>query len=159
MAALARARLAAERKNWRKDHPAMFYARPEVKPDQSTNLFKWKCGIPGKEGTDWAGGVYTLTMTFPDDYPNKPPKCQFSPPLFHPNVYPSGTVCLSILSEDKDWRPSLTIKQLLMGIQDLLDDPNPLDPAQEEPFKLFRTDKEAYRRRVRQQALQFPAPQ
>jgi hypothetical protein len=56
-----------------------------------------------------------LTMTFPDDYPNKPPKCQFSPPLFHPNVYPSGTVCLSILSEDKDWRPSLTIKQLLMG--------------------------------------------
>ncbi len=33
-----------------------------------------KCGIPGKDGSDWGGGVYTLSMTFPEDYPNKPPK-------------------------------------------------------------------------------------
>ena len=46
-----------------------------------------------------------------DDYPSSPPKCKFDPPLFHPNVYPSGTVCLSILDEDKDWRPAITIKQ------------------------------------------------
>lgn len=31
-----------------KDHPPMFYARPETKPDGELNLFKWKCGIPGK---------------------------------------------------------------------------------------------------------------
>ena len=37
-------------------------------------------------------------------------KCD--PPLFHPNVYPSGTVCLSLLDEDKDWRPAVTIKQV-----------------------------------------------
>lgn len=37
---------------------------------------------------------------------------KFEPPLFHPNVYPSGTVCLSILEEDKDWRPAITIKQV-----------------------------------------------
>lgn len=40
-------------------------------------------------------------------YPGK-----FEPPIFHPNVYPSGTVCLSILEEDKDWRPAITIKQV-----------------------------------------------
>lgn len=37
---------------------------------------------------------------------------KFEPPLFHPNVYPSGTVCLSLLDEDKDWRPAVTIKQV-----------------------------------------------
>ena len=37
-------------------------------------------------------------------------KCE--PPLFHPNVYPSGTVCLSLLDEEKDWRPAVTIKQV-----------------------------------------------
>lgn len=37
---------------------------------------------------------------------------KFEPPIFHPNVYPSGTVCLSILEEDKDWRPAITIKQV-----------------------------------------------
>ena len=38
---------------------------------------------------------------------------KFEPPIFHPNVYPSGTVCLSLLDEDKDWRPAVTIKQVL----------------------------------------------
>lgn len=37
---------------------------------------------------------------------------KFEPPLFHPNVYPSGTVCLSLLDEEKDWRPAITIKQV-----------------------------------------------
>jgi ubiquitin-conjugating enzyme E2 I len=36
-------------------------------------------------------------MIFKDDYPTSPPKVKFVPPLFHPNVYPSGTVCLSLL--------------------------------------------------------------
>lgn len=40
---------------------------------------------------------------------------KFEPPLFHPNVYPSGTVCLSLLDEEKDWRPAVTIKQVLFG--------------------------------------------
>jgi len=60
-------------------------------------------------------------------------------------------VCLSILSEDKDWKASLTVKQILIGIQDLLTDPNINDPAQEEPFKLYRSNREEYRKRVRAQ--------
>lgn len=36
---------------------------------------------------------------------------QFVPPLFHPNVYPSGTVCLSILNEENGWKPAITLKQ------------------------------------------------
>ena len=50
--------------------------------------------------TDWEGGYFPLTMHFSEDYPSKPPKCKFPQGFFHPNVYPSGTVCLSILNED-----------------------------------------------------------
>ena len=32
---------------------------------------KWTTGIPGKEDTDWAGGVYTVTLEFEDSYPSK----------------------------------------------------------------------------------------
>ena len=91
-------------------------------------------------------------MEFSEDYPAKPPKCKFVPPLFHPNVYPSGTVCLSILAEDEDWRPAITIKQILLGIQSMLDDPNPNSPAQREAYDIFVKDKEEYRKRVREQA-------
>ena len=80
-------------------------------------------------------------MQFKDDYPSTPPKCRFDPAIFHPNIYPSGTVCLSLLDEGKDWKPSISIKQLLMGIQDLLDAPNPEDPAQAEAYQVFMQNK------------------
>uniref|UniRef100_A0A8C6S8I0 SUMO-conjugating enzyme UBC9 n=1 Tax=Neogobius melanostomus TaxID=47308 RepID=A0A8C6S8I0_9GOBI len=111
MSGIALSRLSQERKAWRKDHPFGFVAVPTKNPDGTMNLMNWECAIPGKKGTLWEGGLYKLRMLFKDDYPSSPPKCKFEPPIFHPNVYPSGTVCLSILEEDKDWRPAITIKQ------------------------------------------------
>ncbi len=78
-----------------------------------------------------------MVIEFSEEFPNKPPKCKFTPPLFHPNIYPSGTVCLSILDEDGDWRPSLTVSQLLTGIQDLMNNPNEKSPAQADPYLLY----------------------
>ncbi|KAJ3268164.1 E2 SUMO-conjugating protein ubc9 [Borealophlyctis nickersoniae] len=153
--AICKARLAEERKQWRKDHREYHVNKPEKNADGTLNLSKWTVGIPGKAGTPWEGGLYKLTMAFPDDYPQKPPKCQFTPPLFHPNVYPSGTVCLSILNEEQDWKPAITIKQILIGIQDLLNDPNPESPAQSDAYVLFKKDKVAYEKKVRQQAKEF----
>ncbi|RYR78763.1 hypothetical protein Ahy_A01g003622 isoform A [Arachis hypogaea] len=54
------------------------------------------------------------------------------------------------------WRPAITVKQILVGIQDLLDQPNPADPAQTEGYHLFIQDATEYKRRVRQQAKQYP---
>jgi len=155
MASLASQRLAEERKAWRRDHPFGFIATPSRGPDGTLNLFNWDCAIPGKQGTIWEGGLYTLRMTFRDDYPATPPKCRFEPPLFHPNVYPSGTVCLSLLDENKDWRPSISIKQLLVGIQELLDNPNPEDPAQADAYQSFIQNRDEYKKRVRKQAATF----
>ena len=33
---------------------------------------------------------------------------------------PSGKVCLSILNEEKSWKPSITVKQILVGVQELM---------------------------------------
>ncbi len=64
---------------------------------------------------------------------------QFKPLLPHPNIYPSGTVCLSILNEEEDWKSSISIKQILMGIQKLLkEEPNIQSPAQYDPCVLYR---------------------
>ena len=91
-------------------------------------------------------------------WPAKPPKCKFTPALFHPNVYPSGTVCLSILNEDEDWRAAITVKQVLIGIQDLLDNPNPNSPAQADAYHLFISDKAKYEQKVKEVASKNPAP-
>ncbi len=59
--------------------------------------------------TDWEGGYFPITIHFSEDYPSKPPKCKFPASFFHPNVYPSGTVCLSILNEDSVWPSNLSL--------------------------------------------------
>ena len=156
MSGIALGRLKQEHKEWRKDHPYGFYARPEKQQQGGSNLMLWRCGIPGKAGTIWEGGVYTMRMAFSADYPTKPPKCSFDPPLFHPNVYPGasagyywpapfsctaarltgaaradGKICLSIINEGQEWRASTNVKQILIAVQQLLDTPNNSDPAQQ----------------------------
>ncbi|CAI2382446.1 unnamed protein product [Moneuplotes crassus] len=149
---ITRERLIQERKNWRKEHPHGFIAKPCKDPKTgSSDLYEWDCLIPGKKGSDWEGGNFRLIIQFPEEYPNKPPKCVFKPVLFHPNIYPSGTVCLSILNEDEDWKPSISIAQILLGIQELLANPNPSSPAQADPYLMLTTKKKDYVQKVREQ--------
>lgn len=151
---IAEKRLAEERKSWRKDHPYGFSAKPESKPDGSTNLLTWVCKIPGKEGTDWQRGLYTVTLTFSLDYPAVAPICKFTPYIFHCNVFKSGQICLDIINAA--WKPSISIKQLLLSIQTLLDEPNPKHVTDApESTNLYNKDINAYRRRIREQALRF----
>jgi ubiquitin-conjugating enzyme E2 I len=71
-------RLSEERKQWRKDHPFGFVAKPAKNSQGGLDLQKWECSIPGKEKTQWEGGLFKLEVQFPDEYPTKPPKCMFT---------------------------------------------------------------------------------
>lgn len=123
-------RLAQERKRWNKSSITGFIANPTKKKDGTLDMTKWRCIIPGPKGSIWEEGKYVMHIDFPNDYPLKPPRCYFNPVLPHPNIYPSGTVCLSILNEEEDWKPSLNLKNILTGIQKLLkDEPNLKSPA------------------------------
>lgn len=118
-----------------------------------------------------------IRLEFVEGYPAKPPKAKFPANFFHPNIYPSGTVCLSILNEDEGWKPSITVKQILLGIQvllllllmssthctllpqqELLDNPNQLSPAQSDAYSYFTNDPTVYNRKVREQASKYPPP-
>jgi hypothetical protein len=74
-------RLSEERKQWRKDHPFGFVAKPAKNSQGGLDLQKWECSIPGKEKTMWEGGLFKLEVQFPDEYPTKPPKCTLASPL------------------------------------------------------------------------------
>lgn len=114
-------------------------------------------------------------LEFLEGYPAKPPKVKFPPNFFHPNIYPSGTVCLSILNEDEGWKPSITVKQILLGVQvrplpgmhsirshpctqELLNTPNEDSPAQSDPYVMFTQQPAEYKRKVREQVLRYPPP-
>jgi len=67
-------------------------------------LHIWECLFMGPNNSLYEGGFYKALLEFPPDFPNNPPTMKFVTPILHPNVYPDGKVCISILhppGEDK----------------------------------------------------------
>ena len=73
----------------------------------------WAATIFGPADTPWEGGIFSLRMTFCDQYPDKPPKVRFTTKVFHPNgVYSSvrnlarlcfgGVACEHLLAIQSD---------------------------------------------------------
>jgi hypothetical protein len=54
------------RKQWRRDHPFGFYAKPQRNSQGLLDLKNWECGIPGKDKTLWEGGLFKMSVIFPD---------------------------------------------------------------------------------------------
>lgn len=93
---------------------------------KADDIYQWVATIMGPEKSLYQGGVFFLHISFPKDYPFKPPKVVFRTRIFHCNINSSGAICLDILKTE--WSPALTISKVLLSICSLLTDANPHDP-------------------------------
>ena len=109
--------------------------------ENDDDLFLWNIVFEGPEDSLYEGGYFKATLKFPSDYPNNPPVMTFISKMWHPNIYPDGKVCISILhppgtdqfnqqeSAEERWRPILGVEAILMSVISMLNDPNIDSPA------------------------------
>ncbi|KAK3014755.1 hypothetical protein RJ639_007940 [Escallonia herrerae] len=90
------------------------------------NLYNWVATLIGLPGTPYQGGIYFLDITFPSDYPFKPPKVVFKTRIYHCNVDSAGNVSLDILKDG--WSPALTILKVLLALRSIFTNPDPYKP-------------------------------
>ncbi|OAO17207.1 ubiquitin-conjugating enzyme E2 [Blastocystis sp. ATCC 50177/Nand II] len=136
-------RLLRDLKNLKKDPPNGIAAAPI-----ENNIYKWEGVIIGPDDSPFEGGVFKLLLEFQDNYPNSAPAVKFITKIFHPNVYGDGRICLDILQNQ--WSPVYDVSAVLLSIQSLLTDPNPLSPANYEAARLYTENRTEYNRRVKQ---------
>jgi ubiquitin-conjugating enzyme E2 G1 len=127
-----------------------------------SNLYEWEILIMGPDGTLYEGGFFKARLVFPADFPNMPPTMTFTSEMWHPNVYADGKVCISILhppgedeynsqeSADERWRPILGVEQILVSVISMLSDPNDESPANLDAAVMWRNDRAAFKKKVRQ---------
>jgi len=108
----------------------------------------------------YGGGFFKARLSFPIDYPLMPPKMKFETPIWHPNIYPDGNVCISILhppEEDKygyesvqeRWLPIHTPESILLSVISMLSSPNDESPANVNAARQWREDPAAFKKQVR----------
>jgi len=136
-------RLLADLKAIQKDPPTGCSASPLTADDLSV----WNATIFGPEDTPWEGGVFSLRLSFGEDYPVRPPRVRFTCDMFHPNVYDDGGLCLDVIQER--WSPCQNICSVLLSIQSLLMDPNCSSPANPDAARMYETDRRSYNRKIR----------
>lgn len=118
-------------------------------------LDTWNLVIAGPENSPLEGYNLRAVMTFPSQYPYQPPTFRFMSPVFHPNVYEDGKVCISILHTDQDeiidaeilnstWTPGLSVRTVCLSVISLLNEPNIFSAANVDASKLYRDDRKKY---------------
>lgn len=51
--------------------------------------------------------------------PPRPRPARLPAGFCHPNVFDNGQICLSLINDYGDWKPSVSLKQILQGIQEV----------------------------------------
>jgi ubiquitin-protein ligase len=89
----------------------------------NNSLYKWHVSLNGPDNTPYKGGTYLIEIVFPDNYPDIKPDIRFLTKIYHPNIDPTGLVCI------KDWSSSVSVLNLIDYTLYLLSNPNFLDPV------------------------------
>uniref|UniRef100_A0A3P8SUC7 Ubiquitin-conjugating enzyme E2G 2 (UBC7 homolog, yeast) n=1 Tax=Amphiprion percula TaxID=161767 RepID=A0A3P8SUC7_AMPPE len=116
------------------------------------------CCVPGVPRTRvLKAGCFLPFLSFPSDYPLSPPKMRFTCDMFHPNIYPDGRVCISILHAPGDdpmgyessaerWSPVQSVEKILLSVVSMLAEPNDESGANVDASKMWREDREQFYR-------------
>lgn len=141
-------------------------------------MFEWSVALICLN-TDslYYGGYFKAKMTFPSNYPYQPPSkwapfvshshtihrvaaFKFLRPLYHPNIYPDGRLCISILHPPGDdeqsgetaaerWNPSQRVESVLISVLSLLDDAEVSSPANVDAGVMLRNSPDKYKEMIK----------
>lgn len=155
-------RLMTEYNQIKKDKECSWFRAEPCKDsanNENADTYKWDIEIDGFEGSLYHGYVLRAEMIFPGDYPISPPKLKFVTPMFHPNIYKDGLVCISILHTNSEpflsepatdqWTPIHSIRTILLSVVLLLNEPYLDSPANVDASKCYRASKEEYEAQVK----------
>ncbi|KAF4120828.1 ubiquitin-conjugating enzyme E2 R [Geosmithia morbida] len=129
---------------------------PPYQPDEA-NMLRWKLGLwVVNPDSVWHGAYLRAEMRFPNDYPYQPPAFRFlTKNICHPNVYPDGNLCISILHKPGDdvqsgelaserWNVLHGVESVLRSVLLLLDDPEINSPANVDAGVMYRDQRARY---------------
>ncbi|XP_017040987.1 ubiquitin-conjugating enzyme E2 H [Drosophila ficusphila] len=102
----------------------------------------------GPLGTAYEGGVWTVNVAMPLDYPLKAPRVRFVTKILHPNIeFTTGLVCMNVFKQA--WSASYDLVNIFdTFLPQLLRHPNPHDPLNHRAAAIMKHSEELFREHV-----------
>ncbi|KAM5317689.1 ubiquitin/ISG15-conjugating enzyme E2 L6 [Glossophaga mutica] len=142
-------RAAKELEDLQKDLPP--YLRNLFSED--TNVLVWHALLL-PETPPYDRKAFNLRISFPKEYPLRPPTVTFTTPIYHPSVDPEGRVCLPIIS-NQHWKPYTKAYQVLEALNMLVNKLDAREPVRLELADLLTRNPELFHRRAEEHTLEF----
>lgn len=113
----------------------------DIQVDES-NVLSWQ-GLIVPDNPPFNKGAFRIEITFPAEYPFKPPRINFKTKIYHPNIDEKGQVCLPIISAE-NWKPATKTDQVIQALVALVNDPEPEHPLRAELAEEYLKDRKKF---------------
>ncbi|XP_030374689.1 ubiquitin-conjugating enzyme E2 H [Scaptodrosophila lebanonensis] len=112
----------------------------------------------GPMGTAYEGGVWTVNVAMPQEYPLKPPRLRFLTKIWHPNIESTtGLVCMNVFKEA--WSTTYDLMNIFdTFLPQLLRNPNPLDPLNHEAAAILKRSEQEFKENVTMYKRMYAQP-
>ncbi|KAF2500355.1 ubiquitin-conjugating enzyme E2-16 kDa [Lophium mytilinum] len=120
------------------------------------NMTEWEILMDGPEQSVYSGGHFKLRLTFPNEYPFKPPVVSFKTKIYHPNISndDKGSMCLGMLRPDA-WKPPNKVISVLHLVRTLLIEPNVDDAIEASIAGEFKDNKKGFEKTAKEWVKQY----
>ena len=132
---------------------------------EPNNYFAWRVTLKGPDGTPYEGGIFTIRITFPSNYPKAGPEFRFRNNIYHLNVdftdqSELGHICLNYLNEWKSTgkvveKPCYGVKQALIDIFCLFYNQNVESAYNKEMAQEYLNNREQFNSKAKNFTKQF----
>ena len=106
--------------------------------------------IIGPKDSYYENGIWKIVIRISKDYPFTSPSVGFIDKIYHPNIdLISGSICLNTLNET--WSPIYNLSHIYnIFIPQLLLYPNPEDPLNIDSAKIYETNIDLFKKKVKE---------
>uniref|UniRef100_A0A0K8SJW4 Ubiquitin-conjugating enzyme E2-18 kDa n=2 Tax=Lygus hesperus TaxID=30085 RepID=A0A0K8SJW4_LYGHE len=124
----------------------------EIQVDEG-NLLVWNALIVPSQ-PPFSNGAFRVELTFPAEYPFKPPRLTLKTKIYHPNFDEKGQICLSIVSPE-NWKPATRVNQVMEALVHLIHEPEPEHPLRADLAEEFVTNRKKFIRNAEEYTKKF----
>ncbi|BFZ04792.1 hypothetical protein BsWGS_07831 [Bradybaena similaris] len=124
----------------------------DITVDES-NILLWH-GLIVPENPPYNKGAFKIEISFPAEYPFKPPKVVFKTKIYHPNVDEKGQVCLPIINAE-NWKPATKTDQVVSSLIALINDPEPEHPLRADLAEEYTKDRKKFMKNAEEHTKKF----